>query len=275
MAAGAILLVFAACGAGDDRPSSLIVSDVATPPPPATSGLPFATATTTPETTLETEAPTTSTTSTGSAPTASTPIATTTPTAELPGDRSELRPSQGATLSVVGVRYDDVLNMRADPGTEARVVQRLGPLTTDAVATGRARRLVDGTWFEIVNEGVTGWASASYLGHMSVTDDATELVIARAGRTPQTATMYGLGRTVAAFLGDGNALPRIRVVAPGSLGAAGEVTVDILDIGDEAVMGYRLLVKGRRLVDGEGYRLTSLERTTICLRGLTSSGTCI
>ena len=51
--------------------------------------------------------------------TTSTSLATTTTSAtELPGERVEIYPYEGAALAVVGVASDDTLNVRVGPGTD-------------------------------------------------------------------------------------------------------------------------------------------------------------
>lgn len=64
---------------------------------------------------------------------------------------------------MVGVPFDDVLNLRAAPGVDQRTVARLDPLADDVVATGAARQLAQSIWHEVTAEGVTGWANRAFL----------------------------------------------------------------------------------------------------------------
>ena len=171
------------------------------------------------------------------------------------------------TLAVVGIRYDDVLRVRSQPGVESRIIARLPPDARDVGFTGRTTFLVSGLWYEVVVDGETGWASGSFLGRLGSTDDATEEAIALAGRPPQAESVHGLGRSVGSlFLPEGST-PRVRVTDPGSIGPTGVVTVDATVEGDGPVVGYRLVVRSVRLADDTGYVVTEVQRTVICQAG--------
>ena len=97
-------------------------------------------------TTTTTEAPTTSsaapttTTTTTEAPTGPTPPES------MPGDVIDFGPRAGDRIAVVGVAYDDVLNIRIAPGTEFDIIGTLDPLTDDMIAGGENRLLTSSFW---------------------------------------------------------------------------------------------------------------------------------
>ena len=52
-------------------------------------------------------------------------------------------------------------------------------------------------------------------------------------------------------------------------GDPGEVTFDIVGLGDDSVGGYRLHIFANPAEEGDGFVLKSVERTTLCSRGVT------
>ena len=121
----------------------------------------------------------TSTTSSDGAGTSST-----TSTAPLPGEEVDIFPYAGAQLGVVGVKTNDELNVRSGPGADFEVVTQLHPLATGIEATGHNRTVGDtGLWSEVTANGVTGWASTTYLAQLGRIDDITTEIAA----TPPTA----------------------------------------------------------------------------------------
>jgi hypothetical protein len=61
-------------------------------------------------------------------------------------------------------------------------------------------------------------------------------------------------------------------VAP-SVGDLGEVTYDVIGLGDDAVRGLRLHVFGQPI--DEGFSLKTVEMTALCGRGADDDGGCI
>jgi hypothetical protein len=237
-----LAVVIAGCGGGD-------VADTTTTPP------------TQPETTTTAVEPTT--TSTASETTTS-----------LPGDPIEIGPSAGDVLAVIGVAHNDVLNVRTAPGTDQPIVAELAPLADDVVALGNARELPESIWFEIEADGVTGWASSSFLAYIGQTTDATAAIVEELGELPKAETMVDLGMVVAGTLVvDGPPSGITMSVAP-TVGDLGEVTFDVIGIQDDAVRGFRVHVFATPDEGGEGFVLKSVEQTLLCGRGV-SGGLCV
>lgn len=178
-------------------------------------------------------------------------------------------------MVVVGVDYDDVLNVRAGPGTEYGIVTTLPPASSDLVVTGEARLLPSSVWYEIEFGTATGWVNAWYLAFPGATDDAASLVVTEQGSIPVASTMLGLGSIVAKHFVDDEVLSTVAVVTEPSVGDFGEVTYDVVGLADDAIKGYRLHIFGRQ-DGGEGpFSLYAVERTLLCWRGVTSGGLCI
>lgn len=248
--ATSVALVVAGCGGGDEEPT-------ATASPTA---LPSPTASATP-TDDESPTPTDEPSPTDTAA----PTGSDDPTA-LPGDPWDGFAQAGDVLAVVGVAHDDALNVRAIPGMDGAVLTTVGPTDDDLVATGEARQLSQSFWYQVEVDGVTGWASVRFLAFLGGTDDATAAFLD--GRDPIRAeTMQQLGEEVAAgFASTEPASEIVMSVAP-TVGDLGEVTHDVIGIGDDAVRGFRLHVFGTPDEGGEGFVLRTIERTLICDRG--------
>lgn len=176
---------------------------------------------------------------------------------------------------MVGVPFDDVLNVRAAPGADQRVVARLDPLADDVVATSSARQLTGSIWYEVTVEGVAGWANSSFVAWLGGTDDATTQVIEALGERPSAPTMLDLGRVVAEARASDEPPSRITVTVAPTTGDLGEVTYDVVGLGDDATLGERLHVFGRPLDGGQGFSLASVESRLLCARGATDDGLCV
>ncbi len=223
-------------------------------------------------------APSATSTTVTTSPTTTSSISATTTTSTAPPTGVPYDgpgPRDGDRVAVVGVAFDDSLNVRSGPGVGYGVVKTLPPAATDIAVTGGAQLFPFSLWYEIDNSGVIGWVNASYIALLGATDDAASEVVAIHGSTPTADTMLGLGAVVAeCFLSEEPGSWIVVTVAP-SAGDLGEVTYDVGGLEDDAIGGYRLHVFGQQ-DDGSGpFSLHSVERTTLCLRGVTDDGLCV
>lgn len=214
------------------------------------------------------------TTSTSSSSSSST-TATVAP-GDLPGERIEIFPYEDASLGVVGVAADDVLNVRSGSGVDFDVIAELDPLATGVIATGHNRSLDgEGFWSEIVVDGETGWANVAFLSHLGqVADITTEIAPTPADR-PTAETMLQLGRRVAEGRASDEPESDVVVVDGPTVGDLGEITVDVIGLGDDAVGGERLHIFGQPDPGGESFTLRTVERTLLCTRGVSEDGLCL
>lgn len=182
-------------------------------------------------------------------------------------------PSEGAILGVVGVRYDDMLNVRSGPDVTFDVIATLEPAQTEIAGTGEGWQLPSGSvWWKIEADGVVGWANQRFLSRLGGVDDLTAFVVGELGEVPVAETMVGLGLIVAnTFAGVDSGSDVVISVAP-TVGDLGEVTYDVIGLGDDSLGGYRLHTFGQP-TDG-GFSLMAVEATTMCQRGV-SGGLCI
>lgn len=242
----ALALILAACGGGD-------AADDTTTTQPDTTTTTEATTTTQPETTTTTE-PTTTTT-------------------ELPGEPIDFGPREGDEVAVIGVAHDDVLNLRSGPGADQEILAEIPNLYDGLTALGNTRDLGDAFWIEVDYEGTVGWVHMSFIGYLGVTTDETAAVITELGEGPIAETMLDIGLVVAqTFASDEPASDIVLSVAP-TVGDLGEVTYDVIGLGDDALRGYRVHVFGQP--EDETFGLKSVEVTALCGRGVTEDGLCL
>jgi len=179
-------------------------------------------------------------------------------------------PLLGDEVGVVGVVHDDVLNVRAAPGSEATIVATLDPLDR-TTATGRHREVADAVWWWEVTAGdVTGWAYSAYLSRLGDPVSLSGIDV-----TLTAPTLDALGRLVV----DGR-LETLDpdstvtlVLAPRAEHDQGEVVYDITGSGDDSISGYRVHVYAQPTDDRQAFQLQGVELTTMCWRGVVS-GVC-
>lgn len=188
-------------------------------------------------------------------------------TQDLPGEPFDLGPEAGAELAVVGVRADDVLHVRAGPGVQSDSVAQLEPTGT-AVAAGQSRQLEDGSvWVQLENP--SGWASLTYLAYPGGTHDVT----AQLGEMPAGQDLVELAREVARQrVPDPEGVAQVTVVDGPHQGDLAEVTVDVLGLMDDSLLGERLHVFA--VPGAGGHTVRTVEMTLLCARG-TSDGLCV
>ncbi len=251
-----LALLAAACGS-DEPTASTDTSDPSTTEP--------TTETTEPSTAEPTEASTTTTEAT----TTTTEATTTT----LVGEPFDGFMDDGDVIGVVGVEADDVLNVRAAPDAGSAIIATLEPTATGIEATGDEWLRPGSIWYEIRVDGSTGWVNSSYVAFIGGTDDFTAGYIDLHGRTTAE-TMNDLGLIVAENLASVDPPSRITRTVAASVGDLGEVTYDVVGIGDDATAGFRLHVFATEDDSGDSFTLRTIERTVFCSRGL-SGESCV
>lgn len=266
----ALAVVAMACGDADSTTTTTQAAQpttTATTTPPASS---TTVPTTTGEPTTTTEPPTTTTSSSTTTTTSEPPTTTTT----LPGEPIEIGPQEGDLLIVIGVVYDDVLNVREIPGLTGAIITTLAPTAKGIVAAGNSRLLPNSIWYQIETEDALGWASGSFLAYEGFTDDITSEVVKDLGGIPTEATMDDLAALVAGTRASVEPESDITTTIAATSGDLHEITIDVVGLGDDALRGERLHIFGEPL-EGGGFSLKSVERTLLCGRGVTEDGLCV
>ncbi|HET9772751.1 MAG TPA: hypothetical protein VFS16_17785 [Acidimicrobiia bacterium] len=218
----------------------------------------------------------------GVAASATQPTAATTATtaatsggSSLPGERVEIYPYKDAQLAVAGVAAGDKLNVRSGPGTEFDVVYDLAPTAMNAAATGHNRSVGNAFWSEISVDGRTGWANTSFLLQPGQVDDVTASMFPTPAERPTAKTLAELGQAVARRRASEEPPSRIVVVEHPTVGDLGEVTVDVIGMGDDSVGGERLKVFAEPGPKGESFTVRTVEATTFCSRGVADDRRCV
>lgn len=184
----------------------------------------------------------------------------------LPGEAWDGFAAAGDEFAVMGVAHDDELNVRSLPDASSDIITSIGPTETGLIATGRARMLPDSIWYEIDVDGDIGWVNAAFVGFMGGTDDATADYLTN-GSQGVAETMVDLARPVtAAFASEEPESRIVQSVAP-TVGDLGEITYDVIGLGDDAIAGMRLHIFATPDDNGETFSLKSIERTIFCSRG--------
>jgi len=178
-------------------------------------------------------------------------------------------PVEGAIVGVVGVRYDDMLNLRSGPDVTFDVVATLEPTLAGIAGTGEGWQLPTGSvWWKVNADGVVGWANHQFLSRLGGVDDLTSYVVGNLGKIPVAQTMLDLGLIVANTIADVDNRSDVVVSVSPTLGNLGEVTYDVVGLEDDSVGGYRLHIFGQPTEGDGSFSLVAVEATTMCLRAV-------
>lgn len=225
----------------------------------------------------------------------------------LPGESYEFGLAPGKALAIVGVSWDDMLNIRDVPGGEliARVENFEGEgiglyyayatsseeviaMAYPIVATGRTRRLPTTIWHEVNIGGIVGWASDAYLAPLGVwCQNETARVVEALGRVPVADTLEELGAEVSKiFTSKGEVQSRVTIsTAPGIFEGHGDIVLDVIGLPDDSIRGYRIEVGAISgvedwmqvpIADAGPFTLRYVITTPICynFRGVSEEGFC-
>jgi hypothetical protein len=194
---------------------------------------------------------------------------------ELPGESVDLGPRAGDALAVVGIAHDDVLRLRAAPGEVEGVLATIAPTQAGLIAQGQTRAVPGAFWTLVDRGGTPGWVNMRDVAYLGDTFDATADRLSAIGARPSARTMTELGRLVTESMRspDAEPTPRIVVVLDETVGDLGEVTLDLIGLGDDSLRGYRVHVFGEP-VDG-GFVLRNVEVTILCARGVGEGRLCL
>jgi hypothetical protein len=208
---------------------------------------------------------------------APTSVPAVTPVPPLLGEPFDfLVPLDGEVVGVIGVAFDDTLFVHQQPGENSPLTGNLANLANDVVGTGEGRLLPASIWWRIEWEGIEGWVGSGFMARIGATLDFTVQVIELNGNAGMGAeTMADLGNRVADLLKSEEPASRVVVSAAPTVGDLGEITLDIVGLGDDALAGYRIHVFGEPAEAGDGFLLNSVEATLLCSRGLSEDGLCV
>ncbi len=179
-------------------------------------------------------------------------------------------------LSVVRVRPDDTLNLRASPGIHAPVLAQLAFRSGDLHPTGRACSVKGELWLEVDAPAGRGWVNERF---------------ARPAAAFRTVSADGERALDALHARELDALVRMLVQRQRSIageGPGGPVPIEVVGIvrdqraaqillwvgadGDDSISGFELLVSA--VLTKKGWRAVRLEQRETCHRGV-ADGLCL
>lgn len=212
------------------------------------------------------------------------PEPTTTTTAPDLGGPIDFGPAEGQPLAVISVRYDDELNFRAGPGTGEDIVRRVAPLDDTVItAAGEAWAFERSVWWKVVIDGEEMWANQSFLGMLGATTSVFGDVEASLD-TLEYDSLQDLTDAIADARTIEEPAPDLEYVTEPLSFDSGDafVVVDFVGFLDDALRGERLRIEAEVIVGDDadevgvpiGVRLTGVESTSICARGVTE-GLCL
>lgn len=187
---------------------------------------------------------------------------------DLPGERIEFFTDEGETLAVASVAADDVLNVRTRPGPDFDVVFTAEPTAQDLTATGHNRRLGGHIWAEVKRGSERGWANTEFLLQPGRVTDETATLYPSPSDRPRAETLTQLAEVVAAEVATERPPSEVTVVDGPSVGDLGEVIVDVIGMGDDAVGGFRLYLFAEEVEGGKSWVLRTVEQQLLCSRGV-------
>ena len=238
-----------------------------------------------PVTSVTTLPPTTAVTSTTNMPSSTTSTAIpagSTDAHEIPGAALDYGPPAGASLDVVGVRHDDVLNFRVDPDPTSDVVASVAPIREGhiIIASGQAWIAPSGIWWKVTVNGEPAWANQSYLAGVGHGDDFF-IDVAEALGVLRFETITDAAQAVAGTQASETPESRVVVVAaPVTYDSGAGMTIDVLDLGDDSLKGLRIWIEVEFIYDDSGETVESVVLTDVymnplCGRGSEGAGLCL
>lgn len=215
--------------------------------------------------------------STSTAPSTTASLNTTT---TIGGTWYDVGPAAGEILDVVGVRYDDVLNVRDQADVSGAIVATAAPFAANPQLVSGGEGLLfnpnGGAWWKVTVNGTQAWASSSFLGQISpnATDLLPQLTADMASTTaPDLNTLIV---DIGAALADGPTPSVVLSTEPVGLDAIGsEATIDVINIGDLSIKGWRIQIQFNNVFDGIngqnpqiiGFELVSATGFPVCQKG--------
>jgi hypothetical protein len=196
-----------------------------------------------------------------------------TATASLPGTSYDRGPAAGQRLTVIGVPAGRTIPVQAAPGPGQPAVAAVAPLAKGVIAAGPARLVSSSVWVQATVSGLSGWIDGAHVAATAANTDLTTDVIGRLGSRPIAETMLDLGMTVARAYASSEPPSTITVVVAPVVSDLGQITLDVVGLGDDSVAGQRLHVVGTP--GTESFTLLRVEGTAFCYRGVSPAGLCL
>lgn len=191
-------------------------------------------------------------------------------------DRLTLEPYQRSDLAVFRVAPTDTLNLRANPGARAPVMDPLSFLFEGLRHTGRACRAEGGLWLEVEHGARRGWVNQRY-----VSPAAAFRSVEAIGEKPAAdfgaSTLGELARRLREAIASEQSAPAgraldVEVVGHREHQGIGQIVLFTTPLGDDSISGVEYVAYA--VFDAGLWKLGQLEQREICRRG-SSGGYCV
>lgn len=176
---------------------------------------------------------------------------------------------------MVGVAFDDILEVHSGPGENTPLVDTFAPLEDAVVSGGEGQSLPSSIWWRVTLGNIDGWVGSRFMSRLGVTLDITSQIVESTGSRPAAETMFDLGMIVANNRASDDPPSSIVVSVAPSVADLGEIVIDVVGYPDDAIQGERLHIFGQPLDSGEGFSLMSVEATVMYRRGVSQDGLCV
>jgi hypothetical protein len=179
----------------------------------------------------------------------------------LPGTEVPSIFDPGDVLGVIGVASGNSLLMLSFPGDSGEAVFEVDPLEDGLEALGTAWELDGVPWERLLLAGHEGYLPRSMLGFIGEQVDVTAQFVELT-----FGSITDLGGEIAGEIeAEGSTL--IAQLSPL------EVVYDVVGLGDDSIIGYRIRVVAMEI--SGGYAPDLVHRSPLCARGVTETGLCI
>ncbi len=195
----------------------------------------------------------------------------TTTTTEMPGVELELTVAEGTELQPFGLEVGELIEFRELPDVSFDVVETVEMGAAEPppiVATGVARTITGGVWWEVTVNGTTAWVERSNVAVFGEPTEILEEVLAVLDVPPRDLDALGrlIGRT---RFGEARARVTLPSEPEGLSQVAGTVVVDLIGLRDEGVRGERLVIQADIFRNNGGATVSttnvnSIQRFPVC-----------
>ena len=196
------------------------------------------------------------------------------PAPTLAGEVIEIeQPEIQVEAVLIGVSSSEAVMLHALPGLDQPLAGDV-PAGTSIEPMGQAFETEDGLiWWQVRAGRLTGWIqpSIAYRGPAEIVTDSVLASFGDQGRfdSPEDAAL-----AVANQIAADQDIAEIIVVSTTTIESppSATVTVDLLGLDDDSVLGYRLIVASGQAT---GWQPASIIQASLCARGVSAEGLCL
>jgi len=184
-----------------------------------------------------------------------------------------VEPEFNAEIVFIGVPVDETIDIRALPGVNQPPAGQVPPGTRVEKMTEEFETEDGLLWWQVRAGDVQGWIQPN-VAYMGPDEDITELVAPRI----DSSVIYAEAEEAALVVAEAVALDQgpsdIMIVGRRDIEGQNSttITVDILQPGDDSVIGSRLRIASSIT---SGHQPIKVLKSTLCARGVDGSGLCL